>query len=79
MLDEKPTQAISLKRVVCQSEDCNKSFYTYYISSIQCCPYCKGTKIEDYAPENKFDYRIEACDKPKVIIKQLYGGELSKG
>ena len=62
MLDEKPIKkkTKSLKRMVCFSEKCNKSFYTYFIKEVIACPYCGCMELYDYDPNNSLRYRIDA-------------------
>ena len=48
-----------LKRIVCLSEKCNRSFYTYHVSEVEQCPYCGAFGIKDFDAKNGYHYYIE--------------------
>jgi len=54
----------TLKRFICQKEDCNRSFYTYHSEAVICCPYCRSVEVRDYDPKSKLRYRIDAVEIP---------------
>ena len=46
-----------LKKIVCN--DCRRIFFSYDVSVIKCCPYCKCENIEDSDIHNKIIYTLK--------------------
>lgn len=69
-------------RAMCQSENCNKSFYTFHTDSIQVCPYCLGEEVivEGFYTINKATLDTSFADKVKKVLSdlQLSPDELAK-
>ena len=45
---------MELVRIICESENCNKSTYTVYPELVKKCPYCGHGDVRPYAGKDKY-------------------------
>ena len=61
---------MSLRRILCDSENCSRSFYTYHEDEVSCCPYCRSDHFYDYDSGDNLKYRIDTVDNEGTIVKE---------